>query len=100
MICYARFHRWRDTQRLVDSAEIVVHGIERDRVLQTILDMKKVILSVKNVIWDILDDRFSPHCKVTDRRDMKQRLRNSSDAAAETAQGIRDGCYAEIINAG
>jgi hypothetical protein len=30
--------------------------------------MKKVILSVKNVIWDILDDRFSPHCKVKQTR--------------------------------
>ena len=29
VVCDARFHRWGDAQRLVDSAEIVVHKVNR-----------------------------------------------------------------------
>lgn len=32
MICNASFHRWRDAQRLVNAAEVIVHEVQADSV--------------------------------------------------------------------
>ena len=34
MIRNARFHRWRDAQRLVNAAEVVVHEVQRNGAFQ------------------------------------------------------------------
>ena len=36
MIGKVSFHCWRDAQRLMNTAEIVVHGVERNRVFEVL----------------------------------------------------------------
>ena len=35
---YARFHRWRASERLVDAREVVIHVVDRDGML-VVLDL-------------------------------------------------------------
>jgi hypothetical protein len=43
MIANPRFHRWSDTQGLMNSAKIVVHVMERNRVLQILQFLRECV---------------------------------------------------------
>ena len=49
MIGYVRLHRWRDSKRLADAGEVVVHEVERHGclVVSTFFEMGAEELGVK-----------------------------------------------------